>query len=93
METVTKPANKRDRAKALTRQKTIDTARSLWAQPGSYTTGTMRDIAKHMGMSTGAIFANFTGKDELWREAFGTEPPTDSVLTRQALAFYAEHHK
>lgn len=90
METTTKRPNRRELAKERTRQKVIDAARELWSEPGSYPEGTMRSIASHMGMSTGSIFANFSGKDEIWRAAFGTEPPVDSVLTRYALEFYRQ---
>lgn len=78
--------NRRDKAKAATRAKCLETARRLWAEPGTFNGpgGTTRDLAKAMNMSTGAIFANFTGIEDLWRQAFGTEPPIDSALTRAA---------
>lgn len=88
MEPILKPISRRVIAKNRTREKVIQAARELWAKPGSYPEGTMRGIAAHMGMSTGSIFANFSGKDALWRAAFGTEPPVDSEHTRQALEFY-----
>nr|WP_313429391.1 helix-turn-helix domain-containing protein [Brevundimonas diminuta] len=46
---------------------------------------TIRDIAAAAGMSTGAIFANWSGKEELWREAMGYEPPVDCEAVRAAL--------
>ena len=71
--------------KAATRQLAIDTARKCWKEPGSYEAQGTREIAAEMGMSTGAIFANFTGKADLWRAAMGTEPPVDSAEVRAAL--------
>lgn len=84
---MTKPLNRRQYAKAATRQKVIDGATELWSEPGSYKEkggNGLREIATHIGMSTGAVFANFDCKDDLWRAAFGCEPPIDSVLTRAA---------
>lgn len=86
---MTERLNKRELAKAVTRQKVIDAARTLWKTPGSYRDrgdggGGIRQIAAHMGMSTGAVFANFDTKDDVWRAAFGCEPPADCVLTRAA---------
>lgn len=71
--------------KVATRQRAIDAARKLWKEPGTYEPQGMREIAAEMGMSPGAIFANFTGKADLWRAAMGTEPPVDSALVRAAL--------
>lgn len=86
---MTKRLNKRELAKAATRQKVIDAAKTLWKTPGSYRDrgdggAGIREIAAHMGMSTGAVFANFDTKDDVWRAAFGCEPPVDCVLTRAA---------
>lgn len=76
--------SKREKAKAATRQKTIDAAKKLWAEPGSYQRDGhgIRELAALMGMSTGAVFANFETKADVWRAAFGTEPPVDSHMTR-----------
>lgn len=77
--------NRRQLAKAATREKLIVAARAIWAEPGSYEAATIRVIAKAAGMSTGAIFSNFAGKEDLWREAMGYEPPVDSADVRIAL--------
>lgn len=79
--------NRRQQAKAATRSKILTTARRLWAEPGTYEspTSTMRAIAAAAGVSTGAIFANWASKEDLWREAMGFEPPIDSALVREAL--------
>lgn len=82
---MTERLNKRQRAKALTRQKVLDAARKLWATPGSYERGTIRAIAQEAGMSTGAIFANFEDKAALYAAAFDTDHAAgDSVLSRAA---------
>ena len=63
--------NRRQAAKVRTRQKVLDAARGLFAERG-YEPATIRDIAKSAGMSTGAVFANFQDKAELF-EAVLTE--------------------
>lgn len=77
--------NRRQAAKVATREKLLHTARVLWAPAGSYAPVTIRDIAASAGMSTGAIFANWTGKEDLWRDAMGYEPPVDCEAVRAAL--------
>lgn len=57
--------NRRQVAKIRTRQKVLDAARALFAERG-YEPATIRDIAKGAGMSTGAVFANFQDKAELF---------------------------
>ena len=63
--------NRRQAAKVRTRQKVLDAARGLFAERG-YEPATIRDIARCAGMSTGAVFANFQDKAELF-EAVLTE--------------------
>jgi AcrR family transcriptional regulator len=57
--------NRRQVAKIRTRQKVLDAARHLFAERG-YEPATIRDIARDAGMSTGAVFANFQDKAELF---------------------------
>lgn len=57
--------NRRQVAKIRTRQKVLDAARHLFAERG-YEPATIRDIARGAGMSTGAVFANFQDKAELF---------------------------
>ena len=57
--------NRRQAAKVRTRQKVLDAARQLFAERG-YEPATIRDIARGAGMSTGAVFANFQDKAELF---------------------------
>lgn len=80
-----KPLNKRQASKIATRAKVVEAARKLWAEPGSYELWGIRDIASSVGLSTGAVFANFASKADLWREAMGYEPPVDCAAVRAAL--------
>jgi AcrR family transcriptional regulator len=54
-------------AKQQTRAKVLAAARRLFSEEG-YEGATIRDIAAAAGMSTGAVFANFTDKSDLFRE-------------------------
>ena len=54
-------------AKQQTRLKVLAAARNLFSEQG-YEGATIRDIAAAAGMSTGAVFANFTDKSDLFRE-------------------------
>ena len=64
--------NRRQAAKVRTRQKVLDAARALFAERG-YEPATIRDIAKGAGMSTGAVFANFQDKAELFEAVLGED--------------------
>jgi AcrR family transcriptional regulator len=64
-ESETPRLNRRQAAKVRTRQKVLEAARALFAERG-YEPATIRDIAKVAGMSTGAVFANFQDKAELF---------------------------
>ena len=75
--------NKREAAKARTRAKALKAARAAFSTT-DYHAVTIRALAKSMRMTTGAIFANFTGKEDLYRQAMGMEPPLDGPLTRAA---------
>lgn len=65
----------RDKQKAATRAKIIGAVRDAIVA-GEYDAMTMRSLATSIGMSTGAIFAHFTGKDELFEAATGYAAPT-----------------
>ena len=58
---------RRAQAKRRTREKIVGAAKSLFAERG-YESATIRDIAKAAGMSTGAVFASFTDKSDLFTE-------------------------
>ena len=76
--------NKRTLAKMKTRQRVMDAARALWTPSGSYHTQGIRQIAEQAGLSTGAVFANFDSKEDLWLAVFECPAPIDSPLTRAA---------
>jgi AcrR family transcriptional regulator len=59
--------NQRALAKQRTREKIVASAKMLFAERG-YEGATIRDIAKAAGMSTGAVFASFTDKSDLFTE-------------------------
>ncbi|MFZ5671167.1 MAG: TetR/AcrR family transcriptional regulator [Pseudomonadota bacterium] len=52
-------------AKQQTREKVLQAARDLFVERG-YDGATIRDIARAAGMSTGAVFASFADKTELF---------------------------
>src|SRR6478735_5015435 len=66
-EAVGKVPTRRTPAKQQTRAKVLAAARRLFSEEG-YEGATIRDIAAAAGMSTGAVFANFTDKSDLFRE-------------------------
>ncbi len=57
--------NRRQLSKLRTRAKVLDAARALFIERG-YEAATVRDIAARAGMSTGAVFANFEDKADLF---------------------------
>lgn len=65
--TSSRAPTRRALAKQATRQKVLAAARQLFSEQG-YEGATIRDIAAAAGMSTGAVFANFTDKSDLFRE-------------------------
>mgnify|MGYP006401401157 FL=1 len=66
-ETRVRMPTRRALAKQQTRAKVLAAARELFSTEG-YEGATIRDIAAAAGMSTGAVFANFADKSELFRE-------------------------
>jgi AcrR family transcriptional regulator len=71
-ETGSQPLSLRAQTKAANRQKIITSARLLFGQNG-YEGATLRDIAKAAGLSTGAVFANFADKREIFDLIIKTE--------------------
>ena len=59
--------NQRALAKQRTREKILAAAKTLFSERG-YEGATIRDIARAAGMSTGAVFASFTDKSDLFAE-------------------------
>lgn len=73
-----KPAGKRAIEAAETRRSIRDAAKVAFnARP--YESVTMRELADLAGCSTGAIFANWPGKDALFAEVMGRPPMTDAM--------------
>ena len=71
-DTGVKAPTRRALAKQQTRAKVLAAARRLFSEQG-YEGATIRDIASAAGMSTGAVFANFTDKSDLFREIMLTD--------------------
>ena len=70
-------------AKQQTRTKVIAAARRLFSESG-YEGATIRDIAAEAGMSTGAVFANFTDKADLFREIMVADMESLAEAMREA---------
>ncbi|MGZ3298327.1 MAG: TetR/AcrR family transcriptional regulator, partial [Asticcacaulis sp.] len=59
------PVGSRAQSKERNRQKILESAMTLFRERG-YEAATLRDIASGAGLSTGALFANFTDKTEIF---------------------------
>ena len=79
------PTNQRALAKQRTREKILAAAAELFAARG-YEGATIRDIAKAAGMSTGAVFASFTDKSDLFGEIVAQEHQALQGALRAAAA-------
>ena len=66
------PMTRRALAKQLTRAKLLEAAREMFATRG-YEAATVRDIAAAAGLSTGAVFASFADKADLFNEVIVAE--------------------
>src|ERR1700742_968175 len=84
-ESSVKAPTRRALAKQQTRAKVLAAARRLFSEQG-YEGATIRDIASAAGMSTGAVFANFTDKSDLFREIMLTDMMSLVHVMRQAVA-------
>lgn len=72
-------------AKAKTAERILAAARLMFERDG-YKEATIRGIAKEAGMSTGAVFANYKDKDELYEAVYGHGPVTPEQGRRAMLA-------
>ena len=70
-------------AKARTREKILASAKELFTAKG-YEGATIRDIAAAAGMSTGAVFASFSDKSELFQEILTADHETVYEAMRSA---------
>jgi AcrR family transcriptional regulator len=82
-ENVMKAPTRRALAKQQTRAKVLAAARRLFSEQG-YEGATIRDIAAAAGMSTGAVFANFADKSDLFREIMITDMAALGEAMREA---------
>ncbi|MFT3996152.1 MAG: helix-turn-helix domain-containing protein [Asticcacaulis sp.] len=72
------PLGARARSKELNRLKILASAKALFRERG-YEAATLRDIAREAGLSTGAVFANFSDKNEIFVKV--VEEETARVIT------------
>lgn len=84
-ETTVKMPTRRALAKQQTRGKVLAAARRLFSEHG-YEGATIRDIARAAGMSTGAVFASFRDKSELFREIMADDMAAVCEAMREAAA-------
>ena len=80
-----KVPTRRALAKQQTRAKVLAAARRLFSEQG-YEGATIRDSAAAAGMSTGAVFANFTDKSDLFREIMANDMVQLGESMREAAA-------
>jgi len=84
-ETAVKMPTRRAIAKQQTRAKVLAAARRLFSEHG-YEGATIRDIASAAGMSTGAVFANFNDKSDLFLEIMAHDLAALNETMREAAA-------
>jgi len=72
-------------AKARTRGKVLQAARSLFMERG-YDAATIRDIAARAGLSTGAVFASFSDKADLFKAVLAEDLERQIELLDAALS-------
>src|SRR3954464_9472067 len=82
-ETPVKMPTRRALAKQQTPAKVLAAARRLFSESG-YEGATIRDIASAAGMSTGAVFANFADKSDLFREIMIADMASLAEAMREA---------
>lgn len=73
--------NRRAQAKLETRDRVLDAAKRLFIARG-YEAATIRDIAAEAGMSTGAVFANFTDKKDLFNQVMSAEFEAQAAMVQ-----------
>jgi AcrR family transcriptional regulator len=62
----------REQSRAQTRERLLDAARSVFARSGFHG-ASVEEIASEAGYSTGALYSNFEGKEDLFLELMGRE--------------------
>jgi AcrR family transcriptional regulator len=66
----------RDEQKALTRHRLVDAAESVFARSGFHG-ASVEEIAREAGATTGALYSNFAGKEDLFLALFEERIATD----------------
>jgi AcrR family transcriptional regulator len=66
----------RDEQRALTRRRLIDAAEAVFARSG-YHGASVEEIAREAGATTGALYSNFAGKEDLFLALFDERIATD----------------
>jgi AcrR family transcriptional regulator len=77
------PTSLRAQSKLKTRRRVLDAARQLFMERG-YEAATIRDIASHAGLSTGAVFASFVDKTDLFNAVMAEDFQRQVEALRQA---------
>lgn len=81
---------KRIEQQAETRKRILGTAQGMFHRWG-YESVSLRDIAAGAKCSTGALFSNFHGKDELFAVAMQQEVPDVEIFLRKVMAGSEAH--
>ncbi|MGA7703394.1 MAG: TetR/AcrR family transcriptional regulator [Solirubrobacteraceae bacterium] len=66
----------RDEQKALTRRRLLDSAEAVFARSGFHG-ASVEDIAREAGVTSGALYSNFAGKEDLFLALFEERIATD----------------
>jgi AcrR family transcriptional regulator len=66
----------RDEQKALTRRRLLDSAEAVFARQGFHG-ASVEEIAREAGATTGALYSNFAGKEDLFLALFEERIATD----------------
>jgi AcrR family transcriptional regulator len=69
MQSSARPASLRDEQKALTRRRLLEAAETVFARRGFHG-ASVEEIAREAGATTGALYSNFAGKEDLFLELF-----------------------
>jgi AcrR family transcriptional regulator len=79
-----RPLTRRAQGKLETRDKVLEAAKRLFIRHG-YQAATIRDIATEAGMSTGAVFANFSDKNDLFHAVLGADLDAHLAMMQGAI--------
>jgi AcrR family transcriptional regulator len=77
------PTSLRAQSKLKTRRRVLDAARQLFMERG-YEAATIRDIAAEAGLSTGAVFASFIDKTDLFNAVMAEDFQRQVEALREA---------